>query len=365
MKESKISTIEYYIDKVSKLQHSPVSKTLYRGQANHEWSIHCSAYRRLSKVFQKISAIDLKIYLLELLNDAHRRIIETESDIELLIKIQHFGGATNLIDFSKNPLVALFFACNGEFNNDGKIFIITANRYVNENIHEMQLDVLKNAKISDLFKNNNLVKIPPPFHNNRVIKQESVLMMTKDGTIDDSYIETTLIIDKNAKKEILKKLASVYCISEENLFNDFHGWVLQNSYNNSINITPHVLFEYAEKLKCPYNALELYSKAIEIDDKNETYYFARGNTFEYINNFDLAIKDFEKVIELKTDYGEAYFRLARIYFIRGNYENAHNYCEKCLLYGERLFLNAAIEIEFKDIFEKSYHWSNKKNKKVT
>ena len=30
-------------------------------------------------------------------------------DVDLLIKFQHYGGATNLIDFTYNPLVALFF----------------------------------------------------------------------------------------------------------------------------------------------------------------------------------------------------------------------------------------------------------------
>jgi len=278
-----VSTIEEYIEEVSKIKHSKISKTLYRGQANYEWPIHSSAFRRLLKSFPRISDIDLKIYLIELLNDARRRIIETKSDTELLIEVQHFGGATNLIDFSKNPLVALYFACNGEYGKAGTVFsLITESSHVKENFYEMKSDVLREKSISEILalenKSANLIKINPPFQNNRVIKQESVLIMTKDGTIDDSYIDTRIIIEKKAKKEILNKLECVYCISEENLFIDFHGWAFQNSCSNWISIDPNVFAEYAKK-ECShdysgnYEAIELYSKAIQLDAENKEYYF--------------------------------------------------------------------------------------------
>jgi len=41
------------------------------------------------------------------------------SDLELLAKLQHHGAATRLVDFSRNMLVALWFACNSERNKTG------------------------------------------------------------------------------------------------------------------------------------------------------------------------------------------------------------------------------------------------------
>ena len=36
---------------------------------------------------------------------------ETDSPLQLLARLQHFGAATGLLDFSYSPLVALWFAC--------------------------------------------------------------------------------------------------------------------------------------------------------------------------------------------------------------------------------------------------------------
>ena len=47
------------------------------------------------------------------------------SRFESLVKFQHFGLPTRLMDTTTNPLVALFFACssNTEVNNDGIVYI--------------------------------------------------------------------------------------------------------------------------------------------------------------------------------------------------------------------------------------------------
>ena len=316
--EKKIETIEEYIKEISKLDHSQISSRLYRGQANAEWSVHSSGYRRLSKKFETpISGIDMQIYLVKLLNDARLRTTEHKSDIELLIEIQHFGGATNLIDFSKNPLVALFFACNGEFNKDGKV--ITADSS-NKMFYAMELDKIKETKIPDIYENEenefkNLFVINPPFQNYRVIKQESVLIMSKTGKIEDSNIEKLIVIDQKAKTDILNKLKSIYCISEETLFIDFHGWALQNGAGNSLYLSPYLYTGYGIKLqkKGDWNSrviYDLYSRAIEIYDKNFEFYMDR---MYVIHEDEKYIESLEKMIELKPDFLNGYIVLAHLY----------------------------------------------------
>ena len=45
------------------------------------------------------------------------------SELERLSEIQHYGGKTNLIDFTKDYLIALFMACDGSPDEDGRIIL--------------------------------------------------------------------------------------------------------------------------------------------------------------------------------------------------------------------------------------------------
>ncbi len=45
--------------------------------------------------------------------------------IDKLTLAQHYGLATQLLDWSLNPLVALYFACESLSNDDGIVFIFS------------------------------------------------------------------------------------------------------------------------------------------------------------------------------------------------------------------------------------------------
>ena len=58
-----------------------------------------------------------------IINEAVQRSIETQT-LELLTELQHYGGKTNLIDFTIDYLIAIFFACSGEPKEDGRVFLL-------------------------------------------------------------------------------------------------------------------------------------------------------------------------------------------------------------------------------------------------
>jgi hypothetical protein len=91
---------------------------LYRGQANSAWGLDSSMTRE-----PKYLAYEAEMYyeILSLKPDA----FQNDTTIyERLITMQHFGMPTRLLDITRNPLVAIFFACNNFDckNDDGVIF---------------------------------------------------------------------------------------------------------------------------------------------------------------------------------------------------------------------------------------------------
>lgn len=94
------------------------SGNLFRGQAHSYWSLNSSMTREL-----KYLDNERKLYydILSLKPDAFKN---DNTVYERLITMQHFGMPTRLLDITRNPLVAIFFACDGiEFlKYDGTIF---------------------------------------------------------------------------------------------------------------------------------------------------------------------------------------------------------------------------------------------------
>ena len=121
---------------LSKIGEDP-SKCVFRGQANSYWKLHSTATRRLIKFFDDDDCVIEDSQFSQMHLVYHRSVLlepartlgfgsdngQRMSDLQLLAKLQHFGAATALIDFTWDPLVALWFACE-ESSCDGRVFIL-------------------------------------------------------------------------------------------------------------------------------------------------------------------------------------------------------------------------------------------------
>lgn len=72
-------------------------------------------------------------------------------------------------------------------------------------------------------------------------------------------------------------------------------------------------------------AEEAFTKAIKYDKNNHEAYYYRGCAKVNATKYKDAIPDFEKAIELKPDYADAYFNLGRTYFLLNNEDKACEY----------------------------------------
>ena len=94
--------------------------SLFRGHANADWALMPSVFRGTAK------GIDSRDKLHKWVRAAERFATPTpRNDVEWLVLAQHFGVATSLLDWTTSPLVALFFACDGEFDHDGCVWQVS------------------------------------------------------------------------------------------------------------------------------------------------------------------------------------------------------------------------------------------------
>lgn len=77
-----------------------------------------------------------------------------------------------------------------------------------------------------------------------------------------------------------------------------------------------------------------------LDPNDASFYNNRGITYGEKGEFDLAIRDFDKAIELKSDYAEAYNNLGNVYDNKGDFDKA--------------IVNFNTAIEFKPDFVEAY-----------
>ena len=80
-------------------------------------------------------------------------------------------------------------------------------------------------------------------------------------------------------------------------------------------------------------AEETLTKAIKYDKHNYEAYYYRGCAKTNAQKYEEAIADFEKAVELKPDYADAYFNLGRIYYIMHDEDKACENYQLAAKYG--------------------------------
>lgn len=227
--EHKVKTLSEFVDyinlcsKKEYTQFSNFDRILYRGHANKEWNCLPKLFRN-AKWFNNEKTI---------INEIIRRCpieFEVLSAFEKLVKMQHFGAPTRLLDFTGNPLIALYFACddNTQLDKDGVVMVCSFPVFWEKQIpvEGVLKDVfpdfnnmfisINQENLSPLINSSNTLGLSVELKNERIRNQDGYFVLyTYHGEYtkifnpleENNCIQERLIIPSECKRSILQELS--------------------------------------------------------------------------------------------------------------------------------------------------------------
>ena len=279
---------------------------LYRGEPKRFPRVSSKLYRHYEDIDSQ--HFNIETVQNELLDVAKGFTSETDNN-EILAQLQHFGYSTNLVDFTTDLNVALFFACDSEPDEDGRIVFLKSG-------------------------NPNVVKSQSPA--NRVVAQKSVFVRPPQGYIEPDHVST---IPSHLKQPILQYLDDCHGIRWATIYNDLHGFIRHSAahesayaelargitlqenkedqlairhFSEGLRLNPQSPWTYVRRgasymsLKEYESALADFGSALELRQQDPKLYYLRGMAYQEIGRHDLAIHDFDSAVELDLEGVDAY-----------------------------------------------------------
>lgn len=120
-----IKNISEYISVLSKTDKGYFTQLFFRGHSDETYLLQPNLYRK-----ERYYVNEDNIFKETIVNSP-QEFYNCNKTIEVLVKMQHYGIPTRLLDITRNPLIALYFACSENDNKNGEvIFLNIPIRYV-------------------------------------------------------------------------------------------------------------------------------------------------------------------------------------------------------------------------------------------
>lgn len=196
MKVFTVQTLESFMS----LQYGLPEMDFFRGQSSSEYKLIPSIGRRFKEGQEDV----LKQYEKEVFEDFKRKYsmftdARPKNDKEFLFLAQHYGLPTRLLDWTYNPLIALYFACCSNFDKDGIVY----------QSYQFSRRVFNEDK-DDIFSFPAITLLVPNMTDVRYKNQNGIFVLYPEPWKEKfEFIYVKYIIPVQYKQNILSKLEKI------------------------------------------------------------------------------------------------------------------------------------------------------------
>ncbi|MFA5204210.1 MAG: FRG domain-containing protein [Lentisphaeria bacterium] len=187
---------------------------LFRGQISAKWSV-TSSIERLSKVEQKTEIRQLKLFLhWAITTKGMERFIYNKD--ALFAIAQHYGLKTNFIDFSEDPRIAAFFACdvknNIEKHKESAIICLNKSDFICfwEKLRHIYANKKQNFVVPEIIR----IDVENLW---RLQKQKGIFLWNPINNIERYYNFDRIVFPFYVTHHILPKKEEVYPVNQSEL----------------------------------------------------------------------------------------------------------------------------------------------------